>query len=240
MRVTALDPFGNPATEAAWWASSKLALSVSFEEYCRPKPEPHSLLPHPPSEPMPASASPRGGGGSGASPMKSPSSTARDLSDPKSAASPGGGAVASSERRLKTATLTLKNGEARTTVNPTIAGELRLVATQQLAKGKAAGASGGRELGPGSLSLQVRASEAEHFSLVPLDQRRGGMRVMVHARDAFGNLDESCEREVFLEPSIELEGDDGDGQPPRNVTLPGGGLVKLSSGVAELVTQVPR
>ena len=54
-------------------------------------------------------------------------------------------------------------------------------------------------LSAGETTAVVTASSAEMFDLVPLDQGLGGMRVMVHARDAYGNLDETCDREVVVE-----------------------------------------
>jgi len=49
---------------------------------------------------------------------------------------------------------------------------------------------------------------------------------MVHARDAYGNLDEDCDREVV----VELDR----GGANTFMTVPNGGLVKLERGVAEL------
>lgn len=68
------------------------------------------------------------------------------------------------------------------------------------------------------------------FDLMALDQTAAsGMRVMVHARDAYGNLDEECNREVHVElvaqPRVGSVG---------TVEFPGDGLVKLRRGVAEI------
>ena len=239
--VRVLDVYGNP-TEASWWAASKWQLQVAFEEHAAPKHEAHALTPRPrpPSSPMPAGLSPRssggaatrGGGGGGTVEGAPPKSA-----PPAARGEHAGGASAAPS---KTTTLTLKNGEARISVCPKVAGELRLVATQQLS-GKGGGKAGSapeRELAPCHLCLPVVADIAEDFDLVPLDQGAHGLRMMVYARDAYGNLDETCEREIFLEPSVELEGEKpGDGA--RSVTLPGT-FVKLHEGVAELVTQAPR
>ena len=88
-------------------------------------------------------------------------------------------------------------------------------------------AASGPEVGPGSTVIPVKADSAQSFDLVPLDQGAGyGVRVMVHARDCYGNLDEECEREVVVELD-ELD-------MPEGVVLPDGGLIQLSNGTAEL------
>jgi hypothetical protein len=89
-------------------------------------------------------------------------------------------------------TVHLKNGVAHTSVKATVAGELRLSAM-------AKASSSAVPLVTGASSVLVHACAAEMFDLVPLDQGLGGMRLMVHARDAYGNLDEECEREVVIE-----------------------------------------
>ena len=149
--------------------------------------------------------------------------------------------------------LALKCGEAYASVRATVAGQLRLSATVKgvAVKGAKASPNGGGALAApsassymytsssassfastwtaGSATLGVEAAAAEVFDIVPLDQSLGGLRVMVHARDAYGNLDEKCEREVVLE----LDGNDGfDGAD--------GVMVKLSRGTAELTGIRPK
>jgi len=111
---------------------------------------------------------------------------------------------------------------------------------------KASGGGGGGGGGGGSASayaawnagtgqVSVQAAPAEMFDLVPLDQSGplGGMRLMVHARDAYGNLDETCEREVVVEL-------DHFGPVALDHFVPDGGLVKLRGGVGELAGLHPK
>ena len=58
---------------------------------------------------------------------------------------------------------------------------------------------------------------------MPLDQGHA-LRIMVHARDPWGNLDEGCNREIVLEKGPNDVG--GAGATPR--------IVQLSHGVGEI------
>ena len=78
-------------------------------------------------------------------------------------------------------------------------------------------------LGRGGTKASVTAGAAEWFDLVPLDQGHA-LRIMVHARDAWGNLDEGCDREIVLEKASNEVG--GGGEAPR--------IVKLLHGVGEI------
>ena len=242
--VRCLDAFGNPCTDVGWWAASKWAVAVTLDEEALPKLEPHTLHTSMLNGILNGAGTGGGGGGDAAAGKGG------------GGAKGGGGGMSLVPSRLpsgskphsvtetatgefkKTSALKLTNGEARLKVNATVAGELRLSVSHQHAgaavKGKAGGGGGGggafdRELLPGESALPVKSGRAEHFDLVPLDQGAHAMRVMVHARDAFGNLDEECESEVVLQ----LEG--AQGEFPR-VMLADGGHVKLSQGVAEVST----
>ena len=160
-------------------------------------------------------------------------------------------AIAADGSLTSTSTLKLKDGCATLCARATIAGEWLFTATHAGGREAAGGEGAGKEangkggngkeakealaLGKASAAARVRAGAAEWFDLVTLNQRLDGMRLMVHARDAFGNLDESCEREVVVElndgAALELT------QPDAAVR--GGSsrspvVVKLLHGVGEL------
>ena len=198
--VQAVDAFGNPATSAVWWKGRAVA-EVIVEHEAVPKNEDRTL-------------SGRGLLAFEKTPMRLPTTNGSvkhdvDLND---------GVL------KKVQTLKLVDGQVKLPINATIAGELRLSATlKDDAKNTGAGKL---VLASGAVVANVTAAAAEMFDLVPLDQTGDGLRVMVHARDAYGNLDEACDREVLIEI-------DHHGSEPF-LTVPNSGLVKLSGGVAEL------
>ena len=199
--VQAIDAFGNPATSPVWW-KGKGAVTIILEEEALPKSEDQTL------------------GGRQLSKNAVPTLPVTNGSVKHTVAQTGH----SLKREIN---LTLDNGQVKTPIHATIAGELRLSAAMK-SDGKSASKF---SLLPGSMSAQVVAAAAEMFDLVPLDQTTGGMRVVVHARDAYGNLDETCDREVL----IELDRPDaGKFVEPFAFDVPDGGLVKLEQGVAEL------
>jgi len=131
--------------------------------------------------------------------------------------------------------LRLDAGQAEVPITPTIAGEIRLGATLMIPKAEAKHAAKtsakvqALALTGGETSAVVKAGAAVMFDLVALEQTAAsGMRVMVHARDAYGNLDEECDREVHVELGQPLVSSVG------AVELPGDGIVKLRRGIAEI------
>jgi len=196
--VTALDAFGNPATSAAWWKTKGLdskGLAVVLDEEAIPKEDATLSTDTITGEPT----------------RKLPRTVSKEYSHSVRLMPKG--------RLLNEVKLVLKMGSGSAKVRATIAGELSLTAAQPGAP------QNGVAIAKGARTVDVKAAPAEMFDLVPLDQGAFGMRVMVHARDPYGNLDEECEREVVIEPS---------GEGEERVGLPDGGLVRLVGGVAEL------
>jgi len=197
--VQAVDAFGNPAVSAAWW-KGRPKVEVLLEQEAIPKAEVQTLS----GRHLLAGANAE---------ARVPTTNGTVQHSVKAT----GGALKNVQ------TIALVDGRTRLPINATIAGELRLSAELK-DDGKAV--AGKLQLATGVCSAWVTAAAAEMFDLVPLDQTTEGMRVMVHARDAYGNLDEDCDREVV----VELDR----GGANTFMTVPNGGLVKLERGVAEL------
>ena len=244
--VTAHDAYGNAATSAAWW-KGKAAPSIVLEEEATPKREDRclsgGLLGASGLEPLGgalASDEPGTGGGGGG---KGKGSAATPMKLPATNGKVKHSVVATTNGELKNSTtLALKGGQAVASLRATVAGWLRVNATVAVKGGGSGGtAAPSRGLAStfaawnaGTTRVSVQAAPAEMFDLVPLDQSGplGGLRVMVHARDAYGNLDEECEREVVIE--LDRFGELG------GAFVPDGGLVKLSGGVGELTSLQPK
>ena len=265
--VRCVDAFGNPCTDAQWWTVSKWQVAAQLEEIALPKEEAHTLetasvlAGHHPSMPGGGGTGGGGGGGKGSGgggggKKGEGGVVVRAPSRLPSGSKPHTVAETPSGEFKKVSTLKLVNGEAKAKVLATVAGELRLLATHVYGGGGASGGKGGgkpaggaagafdRELAVGMSQLSIKAGKAEHFDLVPLDQGGHAMRVMVHARDAYGNLDEECEKEVVLQLGGGGGGDEAGGGGhegaaafPR-VMMPdrADGVVKLTHGVAEVST----
>ena len=256
--VTALDAYGNPATSPVWW-KSKPTPSILLEESATPKREDSCLSGGPfdlgglvgvaggvPVRGINYGGGGGGGGGGGvgvgvggsaATAAVRQGADSTPLKLPVTNGKVKHTVTTTAKGELKNAlTLSLKNGQATATVRATVAGWLQLSAAVKASGGGGGGSTSAYAAwNAGTGQVSVQAAPAEMFDLVPLDQSGplGGMRLMVHARDAYGNLDETCEREVVVEL-------DHFGPVALDHFVPDGGLVKLRGGVGELAGLHPK